>query len=83
MGYADKVFRSRDELIRLFTSKVEGEDAWYILQVADKNKLAIYLKDVESGKSIDLPNYGKVLHKGWGAEPPKDIVQKIEEEYNQ
>ncbi|XP_013380832.1 ankyrin-2-like [Lingula anatina] len=30
---------------------------------------------------LDVEDYGKVLHSGWGKEPPDDIVKKIQETY--
>ena len=80
MSYTDKLLKSRIENLRLFTANINGRDAWYILRL-DQSKVTQYFTDVESGKEIDLPDYGEILHKGWGSEPPAELVTQLEEEY--
>lgn len=80
MSYTDRVIKTRSEYIRLFTSKIDGEDAWFIVQI-DKDKMDKYLHDVKSGRPIDLPDYGKVLYRDWGKEPPAELVNQLREKY--
>ncbi|XP_013397076.1 ankyrin-1-like [Lingula anatina] len=62
---------------------VRGKDgerpAWHYVLVKRK-LLADYLVKTNGG-SLDVADYGKVLHSGWGKDPPDDIVKKITDKY--
>jgi hypothetical protein len=45
-----------------------------------KLKLSIFLVKIKEG-SLDIANYGQVLHSGWGKNPPEDITEAVKKEY--
>ena len=80
-SYEDKLKGSRAGLVYLVTADSNGQRAWFYIE-AEKTKKELLLRAVKEPR-FDLTKYGKVLYKGWGAEPPADVVAKLEEEYNQ
>lgn len=60
--------------------KDRGRAAWHCVKVP-KNIEQMFLAKARSG-SIDVADYGEVLHSGWGENPPDDLKKRIEEEYN-
>jgi len=53
----------------------DGKDAWHIILV-DKPKVPLFLEAMKSPK-VDVAKFGKVLHSGWGKNPPADILEKV------
>lgn len=35
----------------------------------------------KSGANVDVTDFGKIIKSGWGDDPAREIVKKIEEEY--
>ena len=81
ISFASRLKGERADLVFLVVAKSKGITAWFITEV-ERAKKAIFSEAVKQDP-LDLTKYGKVLYKGWGAEPPADIVAKLEEEYNQ
>jgi len=52
-----------------------GQDAWYILQVT-KIKAPIFTKNAKAGNVMDLKQFGKILHSGYGKQVPDDIINQ-------
>lgn len=79
--FAELVTNSRSSLVYLAKLKEEpsGKDAWYYVQIKSKALVPIFLKEIKTG--ITLTDYGTVLYKGWGTEPPEEIKQKIKEQF--
>ncbi|MDX1950431.1 MAG: hypothetical protein SFT90_08075 [Rickettsiales bacterium] len=65
-------------LFRIVTSKNNGDYAWWILKL-EPLKEKIFEKDVELGKALNLDSYGVVLKKGYGENPPEEIIQEIKD----
>ena len=79
-GYA---WRKKEEGRRVYLvrGKDRGRPAWhYVLVVDDEDTMRKFLEKVSSGQ-VDVADYGRVLHSGWGEYPPNDIRERIEEEY--
>lgn len=57
-------------------SEFNNKPAWYYLDVFP-NKLILF-KNRIGKESLELKDYGNILHSGWGAEPPKEIKDKME-----
>jgi len=70
---------TRGRYLFLVKGKNDGRDAWYYVLV-DKPKLVLYERALEAG-DITLGRYGKILYKGWGKHPPKDVQRKIKKEF--
>ena len=79
--FASIVKASQSDLVYLAKGKEHktGKDAWYYVQIKSKALVPIFLKEIKTG--ITLTDYGSVLYKGWGTEPPEDIKQKIKEQF--
>ena len=76
MSFVDHVTKSRNHLIRLVTAENRGRDAWWYIRV-ENSKFELYKIQIETG-TINLPEFGEILFKGFGKEPPEDIKKKIE-----
>ena len=45
--------------------------------------MPVFLKRTQGGtETVDVSEYGSILYSGWGKDPPKEIVQKIEDNYS-
>ncbi|MBD0391543.1 hypothetical protein IC220_03615 [Wolbachia endosymbiont of Pentalonia nigronervosa] len=78
-SHADAARRSRSDLIYLVRGKDRGRSAWHYVLV-DKEKREMFLAKSRTG-SMDVADYGEILHSGWGENPPQEVVDKINEEF--
>ena len=74
-------FKWEDRLLKgdriyLVRGKDKGKQAWHYVLV-DEDKIEAFNAMVNTG-TIDVADYGTVLHSGWGQDPPKDIKRKID-----
>ena len=65
----------KGSLVYLVRGKDRDRPAWHYVLV-DKEKEARFKEKVASG-NVDVAKFGKVLHSGWGKDPPDDIRRKI------
>jgi len=65
-------------LFRIVTGKNNGDFAWWVLKL-EPLKEKIFEKDVELGKALNLDGYGTVLKKGYGKNPPDEVVKEIKD----
>lgn len=79
MTFASRVDCSRGDLVYLVRGKDQGRQAWYYVHV-DRPKLNRFLVRIGGG-SLNLEDYGKVLYKGWGNDPPGEIVAQVHAKY--
>ena len=54
--------------------------AWHYVLIEDELKYE-EIKKQKPGKNIDVTDYGRIIESGWGKNPPKNIVEKINKEY--
>ena len=67
--------------VYLVRGKDRGRPVWhYVLVVDDEDTLDNFKEKVKSGR-FDVADYGRVLHSGWGKDPPTDIRERIKDEY--
>ena len=78
-NFSDATRRSRIDCVFLVRGKDKGRAAWHYVLV-DKSKKEMFLAKSKTG-SIDVAEYGEILHSGWGQDPPESIVSKIKEEF--
>jgi hypothetical protein len=71
---------NRTALVYLVTALARGKPAWYYLQV-DEPKQKAFEKQLALG-TLDLADYGTILHSGWGHQPPYAIRALVEESYS-
>ena len=69
-------FNIKSRLFYLVRGKDRGHPVWHYVLV-DEEKLDNFKAKVVTG-TIDIADYGRVLKSGWGKDPPKDIVRKID-----
>jgi tetratricopeptide (TPR) repeat protein len=67
------------ELVYLVRGKDEGRPAWHYVLIEQVN-LPAFLRMLKTG-SIDVSEYGVILHSGWGENPPPEIVKTIKSQY--
>ncbi|MBQ4875354.1 MAG: hypothetical protein HRK26_04525 [Rickettsiaceae bacterium H1] len=80
MSRAEQVRRKRSQNVFLVRGKDRNRSAWHYVLV-DNNKRELFLAATRSG-SLDVADYGEVLESGWGEDPPKSVVKRIEDEFN-
>ena len=79
-SFSEKILANKASKLFLVRGVSSEKPVWHFILV-DELKLALYEKAV-AFDSIDLANYGKVLHSGWGENPPEEIVQKLRTQFN-
>ena len=67
------------ELIYLVKGVDAGKNAWYYVLV-ERLKVSLFLKALNDD-IIHLEDYGKILYSAYGDHPPKEISDKIRDEY--
>ena len=75
---------SKKRRICLVRGRVGDRMAWrYIMLVDDKKTIQTFQQQLQAGRLqlTDVDNYSKILASGWGEVPPKDVEEKINEEY--
>jgi hypothetical protein len=65
--------------IYLFRGLSDGRSAWFYVMVRP-SAVADMKRALVTG-SLDVENYGVVLDRGWGQDPPASVTRKIELEY--
>lgn len=71
--------KATDSVFLVRGADTSGEHAWYYVLV-DKNKRAMF--KAQSGTDmLDITKFGKVLHSGYGEQPPEHIKKQMLEEY--
>ena len=78
-SFASRILAERPLTLFLVQGTVLGAKAWYFIEVM-KQKIPVFQEALKR-EPLDLKPYGEILYKGWGAEPPADIVAKLKEEY--
>ena len=73
--WEDRIFY-KGHLAFLVRGKDRGSTAWHYVLV-DEDKVEDFKAKLKSG-NIDVADYGKVLYSGWGEDPPKDTVRKVD-----
>lgn len=79
-SFSDITRKKRVDCLFLVRGKDKNRAAWHYVLV-DKHKKQMFLAKIKTG-SVNVEEYGQILHSGWGQDPPEDIVKKIKEEFN-
>lgn len=58
----------------------EEYDCWYIFQV-DKLRKVLFERRFDRNERINLSDYGKILHSGWGKAPDIEMKREYEQKY--
>ena len=67
--------------VYLVRGKDRGKPAWhYVLLVDDEDTIDLFKEKIASG-TVDVANYGQLLESGWGADPPNEVVDKIQKRF--
>lgn len=67
-------------LVYLVRGKDRGKPAWHYVLIENQVKKQLFLKQVSTG-TCKVTDFGEILYSGWGEDPPQDIVDKVEKEY--
>ena len=73
----DRLFN--DPYVYLVRGEDKGRPAWHYVLV-DKEKEEEFKAQVKTG-TIDVAKFGKILHSGWGEDPPKEKTQEIDDQF--
>ena len=66
----------------LVRGKDRSRPAWhYVLLVDDEDTIKAFHEKVKAG-TVDVADYGEVLKSGWGENPPNEIKDWIDENYD-
>ncbi len=71
--------KMKADLIYLVKGIDAGRNAWYYVLV-ERLKVQLFLKALND-EIIHLENYGIILYSAYGEEPPKEITDRLKEEY--
>lgn len=67
-------------VLQLATGLSDGKPFWAYVAMFPTRYKEYYTK-VTEGQPVDLTEYGEVLVKGWGEEPPEEIRRQMVDEY--
>ena len=73
---------SESDRIYLVKGTDKGRDAWYYVLLFDDEENISNFKEALQDKIINLEKYGKILHSGFGKEPPNEVTEKLHKKYN-
>lgn len=84
-GVLEQMLNAKDrfsgsENIFLVRGKDKGRPAWHYVEV--KRPLLKMFQEKTRGGPVDVAQYGPVVQSGWGANPPKTVMNDIEKRYN-
>ena len=74
--WEDRMFY-KGHLVYLVHGKDRDRPVWHFVLFDSKEKVEAFKAKVNTG-IIDVADYGKVLYSGWGKNPLKDIVRKVD-----
>jgi hypothetical protein len=72
-----------DESIGIFqmvTGVIEDKKFWAYLSMYP-SRYEEYRARVEATEIVNLEEYGEVIEKGWGAEPPQEVIDRMTDQY--
>lgn len=73
---------SEGERVFLVRGKDKGRPAWhYVMLVDDEETIKIFHEKIKESK-VDVADYGQVLESGWGKDPPNEVRDRMERNYN-
>ena len=76
-------WRKKASKVYLVRGKNQGRSLWhYVLLVDDQDTIDEFLEKITKSGSLNVTDYGQVLQSGWGKDPPNDLAEGMEEEYN-
>lgn len=78
-GFISKIIREKSIIYHYETTLVNGQKYFFILDI-DKSKHKKFQEDISIPQEIDLNNYGKILHKGYG-QPSKELKAELKQKY--
>ena len=73
--WEDRIFY-KGHLVFLVHGKDRDKPVWHYVLLDNEDKVEGFKAKVNTG-IIDIADYGKVLHSGWGYNPLKHIVRKV------
>lgn len=74
-NFASKVFDSKKNIF-LVNANDEGNPCWYYLKIWDE-KLIQFKKSLEQKEKVNLTDFGRIIHSGYGKEPPEYISKTL------
>lgn len=75
-----KKIKNKGHVYFVRMTETDGERAWYYVEVSSLKEPLFKNKCQEKDNYFNLNDYGVVLDKGWGDNPPEEIRKKYEGE---
>lgn len=79
IGYREQLSTRPDQLFLVRGRDDRGQNAWYYIAV-DRDKRDIF-KASNGTRSLNLSDYGRTLHSGYGSEPPVAVQELMQLKY--
>lgn len=67
-------------IIELVTGQIKEKPFWTYISMYP-SKYLDYQEKIQSGQSVKLEDYGIVIDKGWGSEPPQDVQERMKKHF--
>lgn len=80
MNFTSRYIKTSTQPIHLIQCKdEEGIDCFYFLMCPE---FKLELMKNSSEEIVDMNDYGKIVHSGYGIEPSEEDIRHIKEKYN-
>lgn len=79
-SFTERLQNSQGDMVYLVHGKDSGKDAWHYVLI-EKMKLPLFKHALATG-TVDAAQYGKLLHSGWGKEPPQEITDAVKKQFS-
>lgn len=78
-GFISKIIREKSIIYHYETNLESGKKYFFILDI-DKSKHKKFQEDISIPQEINLNDYGKILHKGYG-QPSDELKAELKQKY--
>jgi len=75
----NKIIKQDNKNLFLLLSTSDNKETWFYIRITNNSKFIILNNLATSKKevNIDLQDYGEIIYRGWGKEPPYIVKSKI------
>jgi hypothetical protein len=80
MNAVKKIKALQEGTLFLVQGKDGGQSAWHYVLVG-RLKLVLFKQKLKNGE-LDVAQYGRILHSGWGEKPPAELAQEMKQVYS-
>lgn len=81
MDFRQKVLSQDGGLIRYIIGNENGQKCWFFLLLDGNNYLEFKSKFRTNSTVMYLPEYGEIIHSGWGEKAPNFVISSINHKF--